>query len=272
MNNLNRIKEFRLNTGETQKEFVSKFNKFLHDKNVKGITTATFSRWENSINSPTEETWNLLAEFMNTTPIVLKGALGLDEIVEIIQQNYIDETFNNKHHASFLYSSITDYLAGIGAINKNDRYLTKKDANNYSFWKEKFAPIFLHGQPLIWLITTKPVNIDKNTAEFMITEALNLLIKANKESFSSFDSNLTEYRKYLDSQSIPKSVKNRKEDTEQSIKNEKASLVNGEYSPIQEYVQYFTFLYPDEKEREKAVRKYTEKMNNLYNDMRKGKQ
>lgn len=248
--------------GKTQKELVFEFNSFLRKRNLKGITTATFSRWENSINSPTNNMWDLLAEFMNTKSIVLKGALGLDEIVKIIQRNYIDTVFNNKKHESYLYSSIIDYLAGIGEINKNKIKLTKNDATSYIFWKHRFAPIFLEGQPLIWLITTKPVNLDRNTAEFLITEALNLLIIKRKDESKEFTVNLEKYQAYRDNQVIPKDLKIHKKPKETKFNPEI-------YSDTQKYIQYFTFLYPDLEERGQVIEKMTKQLKERLNDIKK---
>lgn len=71
--NMNRLKELRNKAGLSQNKLVSSFNNYLAKNNIKGITAATYSRWENSNNSPTEAMWNNLADYFNVSTSYLKG-------------------------------------------------------------------------------------------------------------------------------------------------------------------------------------------------------
>lgn len=71
--NMNRLKELRNKAGLSQNKLVSSFNNYLAKNNIKGITVPTFSRWENSNNSPTESMWNNLADYFNVSTSYLKG-------------------------------------------------------------------------------------------------------------------------------------------------------------------------------------------------------
>lgn len=71
--NMNRLRELRSKAGLSQNKLVSSFNNYLAKNNVKGITVATYSRWENSINSPTEAMWNNLADYFKVSTSYLKG-------------------------------------------------------------------------------------------------------------------------------------------------------------------------------------------------------
>ena len=51
----NRLKELRDKRGISQSQFVQAFNRLLINKKIKPITIPTYSRWENSLNSPTEK-------------------------------------------------------------------------------------------------------------------------------------------------------------------------------------------------------------------------
>lgn len=70
---MNRLKELRNKASLSQNKLVSSFNNYLAKKNIKGITVSTYSRWENSNNSPTEAMWNNLADYFNVSTSYLKG-------------------------------------------------------------------------------------------------------------------------------------------------------------------------------------------------------
>lgn len=78
---MNRIKQLREKQNLSQRKFVTEFNKFLslhgeqykNKRGVKEITFGTASRWENSLNNPTEYMWQALADFFNVSVPYLKG-------------------------------------------------------------------------------------------------------------------------------------------------------------------------------------------------------
>lgn len=203
----NRIKEFRLQNDMTQKECVKKFNSFLKTKNIKGITTATLSRWENGINNPTEKIWDNLATFFHTTVIVLQGALDFDEVFTILNMAFIsileDDDLNEYDDASkailkiireesdhhYKLQSLGDlaacYLAGLGKFSL-DKNLKIEELMSLDFWKENFQYIILYGQPVIWLITSKPVNLNLDSSAGLIEVALESTIKEMKKHHRSF--------------------------------------------------------------------------------------
>lgn len=74
MSTRNRIKELRKEKGLSQKEFAKAFNEFSKDnENVKSISYATVSRWENGENEPKLETWIKLADFFDVPVNYLQG-------------------------------------------------------------------------------------------------------------------------------------------------------------------------------------------------------
>lgn len=241
----NRIKEFRLNFGyKTQISCVNEFNAFLLKKDHKKINKSTFSRWENSQNLPTKEMWQLLADFFKTTPIVLQGAIGLEEVIRIIQQDYIDE-HNGQKHKSFLLNSTTSYLAGIGKIDSKNSILPKSTAQDFEFWRKHFSNIFMGGQPIIWLITTKPVNLDLFSAEVLISSAMDQLIDFTYSDSEIFKDRLNKFTEYLDSQPIRR--RDRKED------NKKDQISKNGYNEFIGYYQMLEVRYPNPKERRKVI-------------------
>lgn len=70
----NRIKKLRKEKGLSQKEFAKAFNEFSKDdENVKSISYATVSRWENGENEPKLETWIKIADFFDVPVSYLQG-------------------------------------------------------------------------------------------------------------------------------------------------------------------------------------------------------
>lgn len=135
-----RIKEFRTKKDLTQKECVKSFNEYLEKKNIKGITTATWSRWENGLNTPTEKMWNNLADFFNVDISRLKGIV-LDQeqiavrLIPIIHNSYFDTWFftnaKNKHGKTFNYFSPE-------LVDNIDTYITIKNGEKlpYQLYKK----------------------------------------------------------------------------------------------------------------------------------------
>lgn len=136
----NRIKEFRTKKDLTQKECVKSFNEYLEKKNIKGVTTATWSRWENGLNTPTEKMWNNLADFFNVDISRLKGIV-LDQeqiavrLIPIIHNSYFDTWFftnaKNKHGKTFNYFSPE-------LVDNIDTYITIKNGGKlpYQLYKK----------------------------------------------------------------------------------------------------------------------------------------
>ena len=135
-----RIKEFRTKKDLTQKECVKSFNEYLEKKNIKGITTATWSRWENGLNTPTEKMWNNLADFFNVDISRLKGIV-LDQeqiavrLIPIIHNSYFDTWFFT--HAKSKQGKTFNYFSP-ELVDNIDTYITIKNGGNlpYQLYKE----------------------------------------------------------------------------------------------------------------------------------------
>ena len=83
----NKLKELRDKKGMSQSQFVQTFNELLISKKMKPITIPTYSRWENSINSPTEKVWQQLAKYFQVSVPYLKGEIDteyLEKLVELL--------------------------------------------------------------------------------------------------------------------------------------------------------------------------------------------
>ena len=167
----NRIKEFRTKKDLTQKECVKSFDEYLKKKNIKGITTATWSRWENGLNAPTEKMWDNLADFFGVTSLVLKGAYDIDEIDEIVQQNYLDNLSGkldltdqiNYINYGVINNLIDRYLIALGVvpwdIKKNDSLLSYDKAKDLNFWIDILQ--LVHSYTATRWLSEYPLNIDK---------------------------------------------------------------------------------------------------------------
>ena len=83
----NRLKELRDKKGISQSQFVQAFNELLISKKMKPITIPTYSRWENSLNSPTEKVWQQLADYFDVSVPYLKGEIDteyLEKLAELL--------------------------------------------------------------------------------------------------------------------------------------------------------------------------------------------
>ncbi|WP_308556770.1 helix-turn-helix transcriptional regulator [uncultured Lactobacillus sp.] len=221
----NRIKYFRKRTGLTQKSFVNSFNKWLAKRKLKPITPATFSRWENGLNNPTEKMWASLADFMNTTPIVLQGAVSNKEIILCIQKSYINEFSEKKVYEIFdpytssideikqwqdeqkamndIFLCSFDVLIGWGKISLKHRRLSKETYNDFEFWEKMFGGIFTINDPVVWLITSKPVNLDYVSLLNLVANILQNYLSFLEKSSSSFKSTVSEVQNEFDNTPIP---------------------------------------------------------------------
>lgn len=90
---MNRLKKLRNKAGLSQNKLVSSFNNYLAKSNNKGITVATYSRWENSNNSPTKEMWKHLADYFNVSVPYIRGDIDKELITKIAKMvTYISNT------------------------------------------------------------------------------------------------------------------------------------------------------------------------------------
>lgn len=81
----NRLKELRDKKGMSQSQFVQAFNELLISKKMKPITIPTYSRWENSLNSPTEKVWQQLADYFEVSVPYLKDEIDTEYLEKLIE-------------------------------------------------------------------------------------------------------------------------------------------------------------------------------------------
>ena len=173
----NRIREFRNKNRLSQSQFVHEFNEFLNNKKIKSITIPTFSRWENSINSPTETMWKYLSNVMKVPTLMLKGAYSKNEILEVLKNSYISESKKSSLSYSekiFEVSFNVDLICIAQGLLPYDEprfnLLSEKEINNIDFWNENFSFIF-NSIAVKWLIT-KPLDATKEDIVDALRDAL----------------------------------------------------------------------------------------------------
>ena len=81
----NRLKELRNKKGMSQSQFVQAFNEVIISKKMKPITIPTYSRWENSLNSPTEKVWQQLADYFEVSVSYIKGEIDTGQLEKLIE-------------------------------------------------------------------------------------------------------------------------------------------------------------------------------------------
>ena len=172
---MNRIKQLREKQNLSQRKFVTEFNKFLslhgeqykNKRGVKEITFGTASRWENSLNNPTEYMWQALADFFNVSVDYLKGyGYSKDYIYQQLndayKENYpltfdLEPPFTNV--AIFAKDEIEDYC-------KTKKINIPEDVG-LEFWQKYFSFIF-KDKSVKRLLTTKDNYSDGDIKELII--------------------------------------------------------------------------------------------------------
>ena len=190
----NRIREFRNKNGLSQSQFVHEFNEFLNNKKLKSITIPTFSRWENSINSPTETMWKYLSNVMKVPTLMLKGAYSKKEILEVLKNSYISESKKSSLSYSEKISEVSfnvDLICIAQGLLPYDEprfnLLSEKEINNIDFWNENFSFIF-NSIAVKWLIT-KPLDATKEDIVDALRDALaTKLLKLERDDKDQKDS------------------------------------------------------------------------------------
>lgn len=183
---MNRIKQLREKQNLSQRKFVTEFNKFLslhgeqykNKRGVKEITFGTASRWENSLNNPTEYMWQALANFFNVSVDYLKG-YGYSK-------DYIYKQLDDAYKEPWIGKS---NLLGVDLIPafyiekycKQNKISIPKDTD-LKFWQDNFNFIFDYKETKR-LLTTKDSYTDDEIKE-MVTLAL--FQKTTDKKFVSF--------------------------------------------------------------------------------------
>lgn len=159
MSTHNRIRELRKEKGLSQKEFAKAFNEFSKDdENIKTISYATVSRWENEENEPKLDVWIKLADFFSVPVSYLQGLSDINykdvnELRKRTLKNYPDfakkisnsSKFTPFIHASELGSMVRDNVLSnyqdvvyklLGSLNKG-LPLTSTDLSDWLIKKYK---------------------------------------------------------------------------------------------------------------------------------------
>ena len=126
----NRLKELRNKKGISQSQFVQAFNELLISKKMKPITIPTYSRWENSINSPTEKVWQQLADYFEVSVSYIKGEIDtehLEKLIELaiffcfpkITLTYGKEELDDEFKPFIIIGILSRMLSSLGYDSKN---------------------------------------------------------------------------------------------------------------------------------------------------------
>ena len=172
---MNRIKQLREKQNLSQRKFVTEFNKFLslhgeqykNKRGVKEITFGTASRWENSLNNPTEYMWQALADFFDVSVDYLKGyGYSKDYIYK-----QLDDAYKKDYPLTFeLEPPFTSpFISAKEEIEKyceQNKISIPKDTD-LDFWKTNFNFIF-NDKSVNRLLTTKDKYSDSDIKELII--------------------------------------------------------------------------------------------------------
>lgn len=172
---MNRIKELREKRSLSQRQFVTDFNKYIstneeqykNKRGVKEITFGTASRWENSLNKPTEYMWQALANFFNVSVDYLKGyGYSKDYIYKQLDDAYKKDyllTFELEPPFTSPFLSARDEIEN---YCKQNKISIPKDTD-LDFWKTNFNFIF-KDKSVKRLLTTKDSYSDDDIKEIII--------------------------------------------------------------------------------------------------------
>ena len=169
----NRIKELRKKRGLT----LTKLSK------VVDIPSNTINQYENEKRQAPISALQVLANFFNVSVPYLQGAYSQDEILEILRQWYLKlySDTKNKDLPPFLALKqqliiVDDYLITRGVIpwdvKKDSILISKKNANDFNFWKTNFKDLFFYSIALQWLVK-KPMNVSIDDIKKALLDALN---------------------------------------------------------------------------------------------------
>ncbi|MCT3583783.1 helix-turn-helix domain-containing protein [Levilactobacillus brevis] len=114
------LRAYRENLGLSQQAFTNRFNEYINANklNVKNISYATLSRWENGIIEPKQAVWDALARFLNTVPSNIKGfiptfaekQLQVETLIVDFYQPYIFTSSYAEIDKDFLIDTLGDKL------------------------------------------------------------------------------------------------------------------------------------------------------------------
>lgn len=172
---MNRIKQLREKQNLSQRKFVTEFNKFLslhgeqykNKRGVKEITFGTASRWENSLNNPTEYMWQALADFFNVSVDYLKGyGYSKDYIYKQLDDAYKEPYTKDYEIEPPFTNPVLSAKEEIEKYCEQNKISIPKDTD-LDFWKTNFNFIF-NDKSVNRLLTTKDRYSDSDIKELII--------------------------------------------------------------------------------------------------------
>lgn len=172
---MNRIKELREKRSLSQRQFVTDFNKYIstneeqykNKRGVKEITFGTASRWENSLNKPTEYMWQVLANFFNVSVDYLKGyGYSKDYIYKQLDDAYKEPYTKDYEIEPPFTNPVLSAKEEIEKYCEQNKIRIPKDTD-LDFWKTNFNFIF-NDKSVNRLLTTKDRYSDSDIKELII--------------------------------------------------------------------------------------------------------
>lgn len=172
---MNRIKELREKRSLSQRQFVTDFNKYIstneeqykNKRGVKEITFGTASRWENSLNKPTEYMWQALANFFNVSVPYLKGyGYSKEYIYKCLDDAYKEPYVKGYEIEPPFTNPVLSAKEEIEKYCEQNKISIPKDTD-LDFWKTNFNFIF-KDKSVNRLLTTKDKYSDSDIKELII--------------------------------------------------------------------------------------------------------
>lgn len=143
----NRLRELRKNTGLTLNEAAQAMTERFPDETK--IVGNALGKYENGFRKPSDRTLRMLASFYGVSVEYLQGESASDSVIRFLMEHYNvrdkQKDLNEIISMSWLWGlwrKVDDYFIGNGIIPYNvpsDNLLSKDQANDFSFWKEKFS-------------------------------------------------------------------------------------------------------------------------------------
>lgn len=136
----NRIKQLRKENKMTQAELAEKL----------GVSPQAVGTYERGSRKVSSKMLDKLAEIFNKPAGYIAGEPSKDDVIRFLMVHYnvrdkqheLDEIFSTSWLWG-LWRKVDDYFIGNGIVSydvqKDDNLLSKDQANDFSFWKEKFS-------------------------------------------------------------------------------------------------------------------------------------
>lgn len=143
----NRLRELRKNTGLTLNEAAQAMTERFPDETK--IVGNALGKYENGFRKPSDRTLRMLASFYGVSVEYLRGESASDSVIRFLMDHYnangrqagLGEILSTSWLWG-LWERVDNYFIGNGIVPYNvprDNLLSEDQANDFSFWKEKFS-------------------------------------------------------------------------------------------------------------------------------------